>query len=178
MSEARPVSPFSRASKTKADSCSPDLIVRLGPGFSSSGSIVPSNYRRPYLEDSRAATGAVLQHQTYVRTVLLLLFVVFTSCASREARGIADSRTDFRQFAPMKADPARDGLKPVKPYFRRSDRSGVLRAIERACDGRRRGSSVYDERTGAGYYVNCNPRNRQLLNGYVSVSRAVQPHSR
>ncbi len=78
----------------------------------------------------------------------------------------------------MKTDPGKDGLKPVKPYFRGPDRAGVLRAIERACDGRRRGSSVYDERTGAGYYINCNPRNRQLLNGYVSAQAKVQPHSR
>lgn len=78
----------------------------------------------------------------------------------------------------MKTDPARDGLKAVKPYFRASDPAGVRKAIERACDGRRRGSSVYDERTGAGYYVNCNARNRQLLNGYVSAQPRVQPHSR
>jgi hypothetical protein len=100
------------------------------------------------------------------------------SCGSQEVRGVADSRSDYKQFTPMKADPARDGLKAVKPYFRASDRAGVLRAIERACDGKRRGSSIYDQRTGAGYYVNCNPRNRQLLNGYVSLNPAVQPHSR
>jgi hypothetical protein len=129
-------------------------------------------------------TGTVLEHPNHVRTALRLICIVvfacggIVSCARQETRGIADARSDFRQFLPMKADPARDGLKPVKPYFRQSDRAGVLRAIERACDGRRRGSSVYDERTGAGYYVNCNPRNRQLLNGYVSLNRAVQPHSR
>jgi hypothetical protein len=105
-------------------------------------------------------------------------FFGLTSCSAGSARGIADSRTEYKQFLPMKADPAKDGLKPVKPYFRQSDRAGVLRAIERACDGRQRGSSVYDERTGAGYYVNCNPRNRQLLNGYVSAQPKVQPHSR
>jgi hypothetical protein len=54
----------------------------------------------------------------------------------------------------------------------------VLRAIERACTGGRRGSSIYNEKTGAGYYVNCNPRNRQLLNGYVSLTPAARPHSR
>ena len=91
---------------------------------------------------------------------------------------MADTRSDYKQFIPMKADPARDGLKAVKPYFRSSDRAGVLRAIERACDGQRRGSSIYDQKTGAGYYVNCNPRNRQLLNGYVSLNARVQPHSR
>ncbi len=78
----------------------------------------------------------------------------------------------------MKADPARDGLKLAKPYFRQPDRAQIMRAIERACDGRRTGSSVYDPRTGAGYYVNCNPRNRQLLNGYVPVNPSEQPHSR
>ncbi|MFL6449324.1 MAG: hypothetical protein ACJ746_16830 [Bryobacteraceae bacterium] len=115
-----------------------------------------------------------------VRRALSVLLVVMaaTSCGRQDARGIADSRSDFRQFVPMKSDPARDGLKAVKPYFRASDRAGVLRAIERACDGRRRGSSVYDERTGAGYYVNCNPQNRQLLNGYVPLNARVRPHSR
>jgi hypothetical protein len=110
--------------------------------------------------------------------ILLVGIVGTASCARQESRGVADSRSDFRQFIPMKADPARDGLKPVKPFFRAADRAGVLRAIERACDGRRRGSSVYDEKTGAGYYVNCNPRNRQLLNGYASANPRVQPHSR
>jgi len=113
------------------------------------------------------------------RAVLALLFLIAAaSCSTHDARGIADSRSNYRGFTPMKADPARDGLRPVKPYFRATDRAGVLKAIERACDGRRRGSSVYDERTGAGYYVNCNPRNRQLLNGYVSLNPKVQPHSR
>ena len=109
---------------------------------------------------------------------LLPLSFGLTSCSAGSARGIADGRSDYKQFLPMKTDPGKDGLKPVKPYFRGSDRAGVLRVIERACDGRRRGSSVYDERTGAGYYVNCNPRNRQLLNGYVSAQAKVQPHSR
>src|SRR6478735_484450 len=90
----------------------------------------------------------------------LVLLVAAASCSMQDGRGIADSRSDFRGFTPMKADPARDGLRPVRPYFRAADRAGVLKAIERACDGRRRGSSVYDRRTGAGYYVNCNPRNR------------------
>src|SRR4051812_29932050 len=113
------------------------------------------------------------------RAALALLFLIAAaSCSKHDARGIADSRSDYRGFTPMKADPARDGLRPVKPYFRGADRAGVLKAIERACDGRRRGSSVYDERTGAGYYVNCNPRNRQLLNGYVSLNPKAQPHSR
>jgi hypothetical protein len=100
------------------------------------------------------------------------------SCSAGGTRGIADTRSDYKQFIPMKADPARDGLKPVQPYFRSSDRTAVLRAIERACTGGRRGSSIYNEKTGAGYYVNCNPRNRQLLNGYVSLTPAARPHSR
>jgi len=78
----------------------------------------------------------------------------------------------------MKTDPAREGLKAVKPYFRGADRAQVIRAIERACDGHRRGSSVYDPRTGTGYYINCNPRNQQLLNGYVPANPSEQPHSR
>jgi hypothetical protein len=93
-------------------------------------------------------------------------------------RGIADKRSEFSRFLPMTADPARDGLKAVKPYFPTANRAEILRAIEHACVGGRHGSSIYEERRQAGYYVNCNPKNRQLLNGYVAANPAAQPHSR
>jgi hypothetical protein len=54
----------------------------------------------------------------------------------------------------------------------------ILRAIERACQSGQSGSSNQDARTGAGYYVNCNPENRHLLNGYVPINPRQQPHSR
>lgn len=78
----------------------------------------------------------------------------------------------------MQSDPGREGLKAVRPYFKTASRPQILRAIERACTGDKRGNSVQDERTGAGYYVNCNPANRQLLNGYVPSNPREQPHSR
>ena len=110
--------------------------------------------------------------------VVAVLFGAACACSTQEVRGIADKRSDFRNFVPMKSDPGRDGLKEVKPYFRQANRSEIMAAIERACDGRRTGSSVYDERRSAGYYVNCNPRNRQLLNGYVPINPKVGPRSR
>ena len=111
-------------------------------------------------------------------SALMVLFAAGEACSMQDARGIADKRSDFRQFIPMKTDPARDQLKAVKPYFRRADRVSIMQAIEHACDGRRRGSSLYDPKTGAGYYINCNPKNQQLLNGYVPINPSVQPHSR
>ena len=111
-------------------------------------------------------------------SVMIVLLATLPACSTQAARGIADKRSDFRNFLPMHTDPGRDGLKPVKPYFRRPDRGEIMRAIEHACVGRRGGSSVYDEKTQAGYYVNCNPKNRQLLNGYVPVNRKEEPHSR
>lgn len=113
-------------------------------------------------------------------TVLLMLLLVLTACSiSRRAqRGIADRRSDFRSFLPMEQDPSRDGLKPVRPYFQRANRNEILAAIDRACVGGKSGSSVYEPRTQQGYYVNCNPRNRQLLNGYVSANPRREPHSR
>lgn len=78
----------------------------------------------------------------------------------------------------------RDGLRAVRPYFRTANRAEILRAIERACSGvgqngkRKEGSSVLNEENGSGYYVNCNPENRQLLNGYVPASNSRAPHSR
>ncbi len=78
----------------------------------------------------------------------------------------------------MQQNLAGDGLKPVKPFFKRANREEVLRAIEHACTGEKKGSSVFNPRTGEGYYVNCNPRNRQLLNGYIPASARQSPHSR
>jgi hypothetical protein len=109
---------------------------------------------------------------------MIVLLATVGACSRQDARGIADKRSDFRSFLPMKADPVRDGLRPVKPFFQRADRAEILRAMERACNGNRSGSSVYDPRTEAGYYVNCNPRNRQLLNGFVPLNPSEEPHSR
>ena len=79
----------------------------------------------------------------------------------------------------MTEDPSSHGLRAVEPFFRNADRGPILSAIERACAVRgKRGSAVYDERRQAGYYVNCNPDNRQLLNGYVPANSKEVPHSR
>ena len=112
-----------------------------------------------------------------------LLSLVLGACGSsgqNGGRGIADKRSDFSKFLPMSADPTRDGLKPVEPFFRRADRTEILRAVQKACAGgeHKRGSSVYNEARHAGYYVNCNPENRQLLNGYVSANAREAPRSR
>lgn len=106
------------------------------------------------------------------------LLILVTACTPSGKRGIADKRTNFQQFLPMKSNPERDGLKPVKPYFRVPVRSEILREIQHACAGGKRGSSVFDPARGTGFYVNCNPENRQLLNGYVPLSAGQQPHSR
>ena len=106
--------------------------------------------------------------------------VVSQGAASRGAvapRGIADKRSDFREFLPLDGDLARYGLKAVHPQFRAGDREAVVRAIEAACQGGKAGSSEYDPRTEQGYYVNCNPKNRQLLNGYVPLDPRTRPHS-
>jgi hypothetical protein len=108
---------------------------------------------------------------------LAAMAIVCTACTHREQRGIADKRTNFERFLPMTADPARYGLKPVRPFFRVANRLQILRAIERACQGGRSGRSVQDERSGGAYYVNCNPENRQLLNGYIPSNPRQQPHS-
>ena len=114
-----------------------------------------------------------------VGAVVLLASAVLGSCGGQNVRGIADKRSDFRKFLPMTANPARDGLKTVRPYFKRADRAQILRAIESACAGQhKRGSSVYREQSGSGYYVNCNPENRQLLNGFVAENPRQAPHSR
>lgn len=114
--------------------------------------------------------------------VLVAVAVAITmfcaGCRNREQRGIADKRTNFERFLPMTGDPARYGLKPVHPFFKVPNRMQILHAIDRACHGGQSGSSVQDPRTGGGYYVNCNPENRQLLNGYVPSNARQQPHSR
>jgi hypothetical protein len=109
---------------------------------------------------------------------LIILNVAFVACSASGQRGIADKRSNFESFLPMKQDSSRDGLRRVKPYFKRANREQILRAVERACAGQKSGSSIYDARTGSGYYVNCNPRNRQLLNGYASSNPSHEPHSR
>jgi hypothetical protein len=107
----------------------------------------------------------------------VLILLIFASCSARSQRGIADRRTDFRAFLPMKQDPYKDGLKPVKPHFKSANREQILRTIERACVGGKSGSSAYNPATQDGYYVNCNPRNRQLLNGYVPIDPSKEPRS-
>jgi hypothetical protein len=104
--------------------------------------------------------------------------LMLSACSAGGQRGIADKRTDFKRFLPMTGNPSRYGLRIVRPYFRTANRSQILRAIEVACQGGREGSSVFNEERQTGYYVNCNARNRQLLNGYVPANPARQPHSR
>lgn len=112
-----------------------------------------------------------------LRLLVPLIVLGPLACSSSGTRGIADSKNEYQRFVPMKQDPARDGLKAVPPYFKSANRTEILRAIERACQGGRAGSAVTNARTGAGYYVNCNPRNRQLLNGYVPINPKERPHS-
>jgi hypothetical protein len=105
--------------------------------------------------------------------------LMVTGCSVGSERGIADKRSDFRRFIPMTEDPSSHGLRAVEPFFRNVDRGRILSAIERGCAIRgKRGSAVYDERRHAGYYVNCNPDNRQLLNGYVPANSKKAPYSR
>ncbi len=104
--------------------------------------------------------------------------MVLAACSLSSQRGIADHRSDFHKFLPMTGDPARYGLKPVRPYFKRANRAEILAAIDAACAGRKEGSSVFRPETQSGYYVNCNPSNRQLLNGYVSRDPRRRPSSR
>lgn len=103
--------------------------------------------------------------------------LTLVACSGSKQRGIADRRSDFRKFLPMEGDPHRYGLRAVRPRFASGDRSGVERAIETACQGGKEGSSSFDPRTDEGFYINCNPRNRQLLNGYIPVDPAHMPHS-
>lgn len=107
---------------------------------------------------------------------LLLLFLALVACFHTGQRGIADRRSDFRKFLPMTGDPVKYGLRVVRPFFKTANRADILRAIESACVGEKEGSSIYRPESQTGYYVNCNPRNRQLLNGYVSRDPRKRPH--
>lgn len=110
--------------------------------------------------------------------VMTVCAIAMTACSAAQGqRGIADERSHFEKFLPMKQDPARDGLKAVRPYFDRANRAQILGVIERVCQGGKEGSSAFDPRSQRGYYVNCNPRNRQFLNGYVPVNGRQRPHS-
>jgi hypothetical protein len=112
--------------------------------------------------------------QTFGIAVSLL---ALAACSGSKQRGIADKRTDFAKFLPMEGDPQRYGLRAVRPRFANGQRAAVEHAIASACQGGKEGSSDFDPRTGQGYYINCNPRNRQLLNGYVPLNPAHMPHS-
>ena len=110
--------------------------------------------------------------------VMVALATAFQSgCSTGSVRGIADKRSDFKRFRAMEGDASRYGLRAVRPYFQKANRTEILRAIETACTGSKEGSSSYNPETKAGYYVNCNPHNRQLLNGYVPANPRVRPHS-
>ena len=110
--------------------------------------------------------------------ILSITAILLLSCAASPQRGIADKRSNFEKFIPMNGDVSRDGLKEVRPFFKTANRAEVLRAIERACSGGKSGSSAFNPAGDAGYYVNCNPQNRQLLNGYVPLNPHKEPHSR
>lgn len=112
-----------------------------------------------------------------VRTPLIVLMLTLVACSAGSQRGIADKRSDFKRFLPMTGNPSRYGLRVVRPFFKTANHAQILRAIEVACQGGREGRSVFNEERQAGYYVNCNPRNRQLLNGYVPANPERQPHS-
>lgn len=115
------------------------------------------------------------------RAPIIVCFAAFAlaACSSSGVRGIADKRSEFRKFVPMTGAPTRYGLKAVRPYFKRANRAQILRAIEAACqDTRKRGASILNPAADSGYYVNCNPENRQLLNGYVSSNPSQPPHRR
>jgi hypothetical protein len=104
--------------------------------------------------------------------------VALAACSGSRQRGVADQRTHFSRFVPMEGDVHRYGLRAVRPRFANGDHAAIERAINSACQGGKEGSSSFDPRTDEGYYVNCNPRNRQLLNGYIPVDPAHMPHSR
>ncbi|MBV8827686.1 MAG: hypothetical protein JO217_09475 [Acidobacteriaceae bacterium] len=113
-------------------------------------------------------------------SIVVAVLILLVGCSTRPqaVRGIADKRTNFEKFVPMREDPGAEGLRAVEPFFRTANRAQILRAIETACRERREGSSVYNPSTRAGYYVNCNPENRQLLNGYIPSDPRRRPHSR
>jgi hypothetical protein len=110
--------------------------------------------------------------------LLLTVLLAVPACSTPPPRGIADKRSQFERFLPMTRNPSEYGLRAVRPYFKTARRAEILRIIERACTGGKAGSSDYDPRTGAGYYVNCNPQNRQLLNGFVPADAHQRPRSR
>lgn len=110
------------------------------------------------------------------------ILLTVLGCSGRGVRGIADKRTEFRKFLPMSGDASRYGLKQVNPYFHRANRGQILRAIESACqdshkDSHKHGASIFNPSTSSGYYVNCNPENRQLLNGYIPATPGHGPHT-
>lgn len=110
----------------------------------------------------------------------VFLICLMTACSTGSQRGIADKRSDFKKFLPMEKPAAEYGLRQVRPFFKRANRAEILRAIEEAClseGSNKSGSSAYNPATQAGYYVNCNPGNRQLLNGYIPVNARRRPHS-
>lgn len=110
----------------------------------------------------------------------LFVLCLLTACSGGSQRGIADKRTDFKKFLPMEKPPAEYGLRQVRPFFKRANRAEILRTIEEACasgGSNKAGSSAYNPATGAGYYVNCSPANRQLLNGYIPANARREPHS-
>jgi hypothetical protein len=119
-------------------------------------------------------------HNLHMKPLITFVAIVVAciACSPARQRGIADRRSEFRKFLPMTADPAKDGLKEVRPYFTTANRADILRVIQRACQGHRAGSAVFDPEKKAGYYVNCNPENRQLLNGFVPLNPSVRPRSR
>lgn len=115
-------------------------------------------------------------HRQVVSAILCAFLL--TACSGGNQRGIADKRTDYKKFLPMEKPPAEYGLRQVRPFFRRANRAEILRAIDEACmGGAKAGSSAYNPATQAGYYVNCTPGNRQLLNGYIPVNARRRPHS-
>ena len=106
-----------------------------------------------------------------------LLLLSSASCSGSKQRGIADKRTNFSKFLPMEGDAHRYGLRTVRPRFANGQRAQIEHAINVACQGGKEGSSSFDPQTDEGYYVNCNPSNRQLLNGYIPLNPAHMPHS-
>ncbi len=110
--------------------------------------------------------------------LLIAILLTVAACSAQNGRGIADKRSNFERFIPLEKDPAQEGLRAVKPHFKRANRAEITRAIEMACQGNKAGSSVFNPRTDEGYYINCNPRNRQLANGYVPLNSKERPGSK
>jgi hypothetical protein len=112
------------------------------------------------------------------KVLLIIISLLLISCNRGNQRGIADRRSDFKKFIVMEGAPESYGLKAVRPYFKRANRSELLSAIENACQSRAKsGASIFNPATGAGYYVNCNAANRQLLNGYIPSDARKKPRS-